>query len=56
MTLYVAMAGSVISNIEALESVRARIYRFELGLIRNDSDDWLLRYAEWQPAKLFDLQ
>ena len=56
VTLYVAMAGSVISNIEALESLRARIYRFELGLVRHEDDSWLLQSADWSPANLFDMQ
>jgi hypothetical protein len=56
VTLYVAMAGSVISNIEALESLRARVYRFELALVRHDDDSWLLQSADWAPANLFDMQ
>jgi len=56
VSLHVAMAGSVIANIAALESVRARVYRFELGLVRRDGGDWLLQYADWQPADLLDMQ
>ena len=56
VTLYVAMAGSVISNVEALESLRARVYRFELGLVRHEDDSWLLQSADWAPANLFDMQ
>ena len=56
VTLYVAMAGSMIASIEALESIRARIYRFELGLVRHDDGEWRLQHADWEPANLFDLQ
>ena len=48
--LYVAMAGTVISDASMLSSLRARVYEFELQLIKQD--DWLLRYAKWRPANL----
>ena len=51
--LYVAMAGSAISGVDALASLRAQIYRFELELVKQD--DWLLRHASWEPAGLADL-
>ncbi len=54
VTLHVAMAGSVISDASALTSLRARIYRFELRLIKVDS--WLLREASWQIASMVDMQ
>jgi len=50
VSLHVAMAGTVISDVDALSSLSARIYRFELRLIRQD--DWLLRHASWAPASL----
>ena len=56
VTLHVAMAGSVISDIEALELLRARIYRFELGLVRQDQDRWLLQHADWKAANLLDMR
>ena len=34
--MHVAMAGSAITDIDALSSLRARIYRFELQLIKQD--------------------
>ena len=34
----------------ALASLRARIYRFELQLLRED--DWQLRHASWAPASI----
>jgi hypothetical protein len=48
--LHVAMAGTVISDIDALASLQARVYRFELQMVRED--DWLLRHASWEPANL----
>jgi hypothetical protein len=52
--LHVAMAGSVISDIDAISSLRARLYRFELRLVRED--EWLLQHASWQPASIVDLE
>ena len=48
--LYVAMAGSAISGVDALPSLRARIYRFELQLVREEA--WLVRHASWAPASI----
>lgn len=48
--LHVAMAGTVISDVSALSSLSARIYRFELQLIKQG--DWLLRHASWEPASI----
>ena len=50
VSLHVAMAGTVISDVNALSSLSARIYRFELQLIKQD--DWLLRHASWEPASI----
>ncbi len=52
--MHVAMAGSAISDIDALSSLRAQIYRFELQLIKQD--EWLLRHALWGPASIGDLE
>ncbi len=52
--MHVAMAGSVISDVDALSALRARIYRFELQLVKQD--DWLLRHAVWAPASVGDFQ
>jgi len=52
--LYVAMAGSVISDVDALASLRAQIYLFELRLIKEDN--WLLHHASWRPASIIDLE
>ena len=50
VVLHVAMAGTVISDVNALAALSARIYRFELQLIKQG--DWLLRHASWAPATL----
>jgi hypothetical protein len=48
------MAGSVISGVDAISSLRAQIYQFELQLIKED--DWLLHHASWRPASIIDLE
>lgn len=50
VSLYVAMASTVISDVSALSSLSARIYRFELQLVKQD--DWLIRHASWEPASI----
>ena len=50
--LHVAMAGSVIADVDALSALRARIYRFELQLIKQD--EWMLMQADWGPANIGD--
>lgn len=52
--LHVAMAGSVISDIDAISALRARIYGFELRLVKQG--EWLLQHASWKPASLVDLE
>lgn len=52
--MHVAMAGSAISGVDALSSLRAQIYRFELQLIKQDQ--WLLRHALWGPASIGDFE
>jgi hypothetical protein len=54
VSLHVAMAGSTISSASALLNLRARIYRFELELVKKDG--WLLRDASWSPASMTDMQ
>jgi len=50
VSLHVAMAGTVISDVSALTSLSARIYRFELQLVKQG--DWRLRHASWEPASI----
>jgi hypothetical protein len=52
--LYVAMAGSVISDVDAMVALRAQIYRFELQLTREDG--WLLQHASWRPASALEIE
>ncbi len=52
--MHVAMAGSVIADVNALSSLRARMYRFELRLVKDD--EWLLQHARWSPASIADMQ
>lgn len=54
ITLHVAMAGSAISDITALTSLRASMHQFDLELIKRD--EWLLRSATWHPASIGDMQ
>jgi len=44
----------VISDVDAIISLRARIYQFELQLIKDN--DWLLQYGTWSPSSIGDLQ
>lgn len=52
--LHVAMAGSAISDVNALAGLRARMFRFELQLIKEDK--WQLQNARWSPANIADMQ
>ena len=53
VTLHVAMTGSIIKDISALNGLRAQVYRFELLLIKDKR--WLLKQAKWQQAGIKDL-
>lgn len=53
VVLHIAMAGNVITDLNSLSSLRARIYKFELQLIKNDV--WLLQQAKWEPASIKDM-
>lgn len=48
--MHVAMAGTAIANAGVLAGLRARVYAFELQLVKQD--EWLLRQAKWRPANL----
>lgn len=54
VNLHVAMAGTVISDIDALANLRAQLYEFELLLIKND--EWRVQYSKWRPASIAELQ
>ena len=51
--MHVAMAGSVISDVTAIASLKARVYRFDLQLVKQS--EWQLRQASWAPANISDL-
>ncbi|VAW69543.1 hypothetical protein MNBD_GAMMA09-2505 [hydrothermal vent metagenome] len=53
VSLYVAMAGSTITNTDSLLSLEARIYKFELQLVKDNQ--WLLQQAKWQAAEIQDM-
>lgn len=53
ITLHIAMAGNVITDANALTSLRANIYKFDLQLIKDD--EWLLKSASWQKAAMKDI-
>ncbi len=54
VNLHVAMAGSAIADANALSSLHATVYKFELQLIKQDQ--WLLQQANWHPVSLVDMQ
>lgn len=55
LSIHVAMTGSKISDLSTLANLRARIYRMDLEFVKRDSD-WLLIYADWQPAGMSDIE
>ena len=52
--IYLATAGSAISDIDAIGRLAARVYRVDLELVLED--EWQLRHARWAPASLSDLE
>lgn len=54
VSLYVAMTGSVVTDVSMLSGLRAHIYRFELELIKDDNE-WLLKNANWHRASARDI-
>lgn len=53
VVLHVAMAGTEITNLNIISQLRARVYKFELQLIKKDS--WLLTQAKWKSADIQDM-
>ncbi|MBK8507459.1 MAG: hypothetical protein V9G63_12830 [Candidatus Competibacter sp.] len=49
-----AMAGRPVHDAGALVNLNADLYRFELELVRYGRDDWRVRQADWEPARLDD--
>ena len=54
VSMHVAMAGTIIADVSVLSSLRARIYKFELSLVK--TDEWLLQQARWEPAAIGDME
>jgi len=52
----VAMAGTPIAGPEALLSLRADLYRFDLRLAEEQDGAWRVRSAEWRPAAADDFR
>ncbi|MBL8250825.1 MAG: hypothetical protein JNK31_04055 [Candidatus Competibacter sp.] len=49
-----AMAGRPVADAGALVNLNADLYRFELELVRHGPNDWRVRGADWEPARLDD--
>ena len=52
----VAMAGTPIDGPEALLSLRADLYRFDLEFAEEADGAWRIRSAEWRPAAVDDFR
>ncbi len=50
----VAMAGRPVRDSAALVGLNADLYRFDLELVRQGRNEWKVRRADWQPARLDD--
>lgn len=50
LVVYVAMTGNRVNNISSLTGLSARIYRFELQLIKNEH--WQLQQAAWKKSDI----
>jgi hypothetical protein len=52
----VALAGSPIDDSEALLTVNADLYRFEVALREEEPGSWRVTASSWQPATLADFR
>lgn len=50
LTVYAALTGQNVSDLDALLNMQADLYRFDLELRRTDGE-WRLLRADWRPAK-----
>ncbi len=50
LTVFVAMTGRNVSDLDSLLNMQADLYRFELELVKRDGD-WQLVQAAWRPAR-----
>lgn len=53
VVLYIATAGNVISDLSTIASLRARVYKLELQLTKDDV--WLLQQARWASANIKEM-
>lgn len=49
-----ALAGRPVTSADELAGLNADLYRFNLELIRQGRDDWLVKHAAWERAQLTD--
>ena len=49
-----AMAGRPVARADELVGLTADLYRFDLEWVRYGRDDWKVRRADWEPARLDD--
>lgn len=54
VSVFVAMTGKPVSTLDSFLNVRARLYLFELALIKED-DEWLLNQASWRRAQINEM-
>ncbi len=53
VVLYAAMTASAVHSASELGALRARVYRFEMQLIKNNQ--WRLQQASWKIANIRDM-
>ncbi len=51
VVVYVGMAGDPVEKSESLIDLNADLYRFDIKLVL-DGNDWLVKSAKWQRARL----
>jgi len=49
-----ALAGRLVANADDLAGLNADLYRFDLELIRQGQDGWLVKHAAWERVQLAD--
>jgi len=54
VTLFAAMTGTAVDSMDAFISLRARLYVFELALIKKN-DEWKLLQAKWRRAQINEM-
>ena len=54
VSVYVAMAGRPIPDVDALTGLRADLYRFDFRLREGGESGWLVTGAAWRPAETAD--